>query len=121
MRGAISARADRGQASAVQVKKTLASHVRVHALTVELTPGCKLPSGRIIPVGESYKKSDCSNCQCVWDDSEKEARLVCAQVLCAKPSCPYPQKVRGQCCPVCPRRRETIVEIEILEYDDVSL
>ena len=70
--------------------------------------GCKTRTG-VVPVGTQFQKSDCETCTCVWDSRLRKVREICAVASCAHPPCTYPVKVKGQCCPVCPRGQSKLI------------
>ncbi|KAH9493190.1 von Willebrand factor C domain-containing protein 2-like [Bulinus truncatus] len=59
--------------------------------------GC-LYNKKIYMIGAEFKPSDCEFCRC-----SEDGNVACAIMDCARPQCPNPVKLKGQCCPVCPR------------------
>lgn len=45
--------------------------------------------------GEGWIMNNCTKCVCF------EGEISCKVLLCSKPSCEYPVKKDGECCPVC--------------------
>ena len=62
-------------------------------------PACVNPlSDKAYMGGEIWTVSDCAHCIC--GDSQTGN---CSRVRCPRPWCKDPFKMKGRCCPVCPR------------------
>ncbi|KAI8481497.1 hypothetical protein Bbelb_407900 [Branchiostoma belcheri] len=72
------------------------------------TDGCRF-GDVIIAVGSTYQPDDCTWCECLAAGEDP----ICLAQSCPAPSCPNPEHVPGQCCPVCP--------MEGCQYGDVTI